>query len=342
MRGAGGSSHTCGKPAAIPTCQAWTSPRSRAGRRSVAGPLRPEQKKYISAGTPAHPNPRTVRHDGQDRPPTARTAVRARGGEAARGAGGTLPRLCALDHHGAGAAGRARRSQAGPSPHPLRHAGAQARPRDGLQEVRQDRRRRDGRLSTRTAIRPSTTRWCGSPRISRRAIPLVDGQGNFGNIDGDPAAAYRYTEARMTEFAKLLLDGIETTRSTCAPTIRATRRSRWCCRRPSRTCSPTAPRASRSAWRPPSRPTTSPSSATPRSTSSPIPRPTMPRSSPSCRGPDFPTGGICVEDAASIVETYRTGRGSFRLRARWAVEPGERGPGRSSSPRSPTACRSRA
>src|SRR3978361_785989 len=39
--------------------------------------------------------------------------------------------------------------------------------------------------------------------------PLVDGQGNFGNIDGDPAAAYRYTEARMTEFAKLLLDGIE-------------------------------------------------------------------------------------------------------------------------------------
>src|ERR1700710_586255 len=39
--------------------------------------------------------------------------------------------------------------------------------------------------------------------------PLVDGQGNFGNIDGDPAAAYRYTEARLTEIAKLLLDGID-------------------------------------------------------------------------------------------------------------------------------------
>jgi topoisomerase IV subunit A len=39
--------------------------------------------------------------------------------------------------------------------------------------------------------------------------PLVDGQGNFGNIDGDNAAAYRYTEARMTEVARLLLDGIE-------------------------------------------------------------------------------------------------------------------------------------
>ena len=39
--------------------------------------------------------------------------------------------------------------------------------------------------------------------------PLVDGQGNFGNIDGDNAAAYRYTEARLTEVARLLLDGID-------------------------------------------------------------------------------------------------------------------------------------
>ena len=39
--------------------------------------------------------------------------------------------------------------------------------------------------------------------------PLVDGQGNFGNIDGDNPAAYRYTEARMTEVARLLLDGID-------------------------------------------------------------------------------------------------------------------------------------
>src|SRR4029453_11729765 len=39
--------------------------------------------------------------------------------------------------------------------------------------------------------------------------PLVDGQGNFGNIDGDNAAAYRYTEARMTEVARLLLQGID-------------------------------------------------------------------------------------------------------------------------------------
>ena len=54
--------------------------------------------------------------------------------------------------------------------------------------------------------RRSMTRWCAS-RVPR-ANPLV-GQGNFGNIDGDNAAAYRYTEARLTEVARLLLDGID-------------------------------------------------------------------------------------------------------------------------------------
>ena len=62
--------------------------------------------------------------------------------------------------------------------------------------------------------------------------PLVDGQGNFGNIDGDNAAAMRYTECRMTEAAALLLDGLdEDARSTSArPTTARTRRSRWSCR----------------------------------------------------------------------------------------------------------------
>ena len=57
------------------------------------------------------------------------------------------------------------------------------------------------------------------------------------------------------------------------------------------------------------------------------------------QGPDFPTGGIIIEPRAAIKEAYRTGRGSFRLRARWAVEDLGRGHGRSSSPRSPTRCR---
>src|ERR1700730_12069654 len=59
------------------------------------------------------------------------------------------------------------------------------------------------------ATRRSTMPWCGWRRIFSRAIRWSAGQGNFGNIDGDNAAAYRYTEARMTEVARLLLDGID-------------------------------------------------------------------------------------------------------------------------------------
>ena len=96
--------------------------------------------------------------------------------------------------------------------------------------------------------------------------PLVEGQGNFGNIDGDNAAAYRYTEARLTDFARLLLEGIdEDSPSTGATIIPATRRSRWCCRRRRRTCWPMARRASPSAWRPPCRRTMSRNCSTPRS-----------------------------------------------------------------------------
>ena len=95
--------------------------------------------------------------------------------------------------------------------------------------------------------------------------PLVEGQGNFGNIDGDNAAAYRYTEARLTDFARLIMEGIDEDSVDGATIIPATPKSRSSCRRRRRTCSPMARRASRSAWRPPFRLTTSPSSATPRS-----------------------------------------------------------------------------
>ncbi|MFO1126558.1 MAG: DNA gyrase subunit A [Methylocystis sp.] len=53
------------------------------------------------------------------------------------------------------------------------------------------------------------TRWCASPRISPPAIRLSTGRSNFGNVDSDSAAAYRYTEARMTAVAQLLLEGID-------------------------------------------------------------------------------------------------------------------------------------
>ena len=93
--------------------------------------------------------------------------------------------------------------------------------------------------------------------------PLVDGQGNFGNIDGDNPAAYRYTEARMTEVARLLLEGIDEDGVEFRPNYDGQiERAGRAARRLSRTCSPTARRASRSAWRPRSRRTTRPSCAT--------------------------------------------------------------------------------
>jgi topoisomerase-4 subunit A len=94
--------------------------------------------------------------------------------------------------------------------------------------------------------------------------PLVDGQGNFGNIDGDNAAAYRYTEARLTEAARLLLDGIDEDAVHFRPNYDGVSRGR----RRSPICSPTARKASPSVWRPRSHRTTWPSFARRRSISS--------------------------------------------------------------------------
>ena len=155
--------------------------------------------------------------------------------------------------------------------------------------------------------------------------PLVDGQGNFGNIDGDPAAAYRYTEARMTDFAKLLLDGIEHDTVDLRPNYSGDKEE---------------PVVLPAAF-PNLLANGAQGIAVGMATSIPphnivelcdaslhlIAHPEADNAEMVgfVRGPDFPTGGVCVEDAASIAESYRTGRGSFRLRARWAVEQGERG-----------------
>jgi len=150
--------------------------------------------------------------------------------------------------------------------------------------------------------------------------PLIDGQGNFGNIDGDNAAAMRYTEARLTEVAKALLDGIDED----AVDFRATYDGDG------------------------DEPTVLPANfpnllangssgiAVGMATNIPphnvgeicdalkhlikhrdAPIDTLVGFMP---GPDFPTGGVMVESRESVVESYRTGRGSFRLRARWTVE----------------------
>ena len=89
-------------------------------------------------------------------------------------------------------------------------------------------------------------------------LPLVDGQGNFGSVDGDPPAAMRYTEVRLAKPADGACSTTSTRkRSTSSPTMTAPNASRWCCRRGSRTCWSTARAASPSAWRPTSRRTIS-------------------------------------------------------------------------------------
>jgi len=155
--------------------------------------------------------------------------------------------------------------------------------------------------------------------------PLVDGQGNFGNIDGDNPAAMRYTEARLTDVARLLLEGIDEDAVDLKPTY------------------------DNSGKEPAVLPGGFPNLlangsqgiAVGMATSIPphnaaelcdaalhlIDKPETKSKSllKWVKGPDFPTGGIVVDSKESIAEAYVTGRGSFRTRARWTQEEGSRG-----------------
>jgi topoisomerase-4 subunit A len=155
--------------------------------------------------------------------------------------------------------------------------------------------------------------------------PLVDGQGNFGNIDGDNAAAYRYTEARMTEVARLLLDGIEEDAVDFRETYNGEDEE---------------PVVLPAAF-PNLLANGSQGIAVGMATAIPPhnaaelcdaalyliqhPDATSEQLMTFVPGPDFPTGGVIVETRASMIETYRTGRGAFRTRARWHVEDLGRG-----------------
>jgi len=150
--------------------------------------------------------------------------------------------------------------------------------------------------------------------------PLVEGQGNFGNIDGDNPAAMRYTEARLTDVAQLLLEGIDEDAVDFRPTYDGSE----------------------------SEPVVLPAAfpnllangtngiAVGMATSIPphnvaemcdalryligTPNAGIEKLVSFMPGPDFPTGGELVESRESIVESYRTGKGSFRLRAKWHKE----------------------
>jgi len=154
--------------------------------------------------------------------------------------------------------------------------------------------------------------------------PLVDGQGNFGNIDGDNPAAMRYTEARLTDVALLLLDGIEENAVDFRPTYDGSEHEPVVL--PGGFPNLLANGAS--------------GIAVGMATSIPphnvealcdamllmLERDASIAELVQCVGaPDFPTGGILVEDQASIISAYETGRGSFRVRAKWEKEDLGRG-----------------
>ena len=155
--------------------------------------------------------------------------------------------------------------------------------------------------------------------------PLVDGQGNFGNIDGDGAAAYRYTEARMTEVARLLIQDLDEGTVDFKPNYDGTVEE---------------PVVLPGAF-PNLLANGSSGIAVGMATSIPphnvaeicdaalhlikTPNAGVEKLTQFIIGPDFPTGGIVIDSREDIVNAYKTGRGGFRLRARWAKEELPRG-----------------
>src|SRR5271169_3621927 len=155
--------------------------------------------------------------------------------------------------------------------------------------------------------------------------PLVDGQGNFGNIDGDNAAAYRYTEARLTEAARLLLDGIDEDAVDFRPNYDGLSQEPVVLPAafPNLLANGSQGIAVGMATAIPPHNIAELCDAALHLIETPNARSrTLLKYVP---GPDFPTGGLVVDPPETIAEAYATGRGSFRLRARWKTEETGRG-----------------
>ncbi|MEA3053462.1 MAG: topoisomerase subunit [Sphingomonadales bacterium] len=155
--------------------------------------------------------------------------------------------------------------------------------------------------------------------------PLVDGQGNFGNIDGDNAAAYRYTEARLTPAAIELMAGLDEGTVDYRPTYNGEEEEPEVF--PGLFPNLLANGASGIAV---GMATSIPPHNLAEIVEAAIHLIDNPRAEPSAlmdfvSGPDFPTGGVIVDSAAAIAAAYSTGRGSFRVRGRWSIEDQGRG-----------------
>jgi len=155
--------------------------------------------------------------------------------------------------------------------------------------------------------------------------PLVDGQGNFGNIDGDNPAAMRYTEARMTAVAELLLRGIDEDAVDFRPTYDGEGEEPVVLPGafPNLLANGSAGIAVGMATNIP------PHNAAELCEAAlhliKFPNATLAKLMEFVPGPDFPTGGIIVSDREALTEAYKTGRGGIRVRARWATEDLGRG-----------------
>ena len=150
--------------------------------------------------------------------------------------------------------------------------------------------------------------------------PLVDGQGNFGNVDGDNAAAMRYTEARLTQTANRLLAGIDEN----AVDFRATYDGEGAepvvlpAAFPNLLANGAAGIAGGMATNIPPHNVAELCDALQHLIKHP--NASIQKLTEFVPGPDFPTGGILAESPEAIAEAYATGRGSFRIRARWEKE----------------------
>ncbi|HEY1856679.1 DNA topoisomerase IV subunit A [Acidocella sp.] len=155
--------------------------------------------------------------------------------------------------------------------------------------------------------------------------PLIEGQGNFGNIDGDNAAAMRYTESRLTEIAEFLLRGIDENTVDFRATYDGEESEPVVL--PGAFPNLLANGASGIA--------VGMATSIPPHNAGEIcaaamhliahPEADTPALLKHLRGPDFPTGGELVEDDATILNAYETGRGSLRTRARWGKEAQKNG-----------------
>jgi topoisomerase-4 subunit A len=155
--------------------------------------------------------------------------------------------------------------------------------------------------------------------------PMVDGQGNFGNIDGDNAAAMRYTEARLTEVARLLLEGIDEDAVDFRETYDGEEREPIVLPGafPNLLANGSAGIAVGMATAIPPHNAAEVCDAALHLIK--FPNAGIEKLVSIMPGPDLPTGGIIVDGRDAIIEAYRTGRGGFKQRAKWHVEEQKRG-----------------